>query len=363
MRVISVQAGGSLKDDVFLHEIWNQFYDGLKEGKDMVLDLTNISFVQSIVVPKLCCLGMIAKKNGINVHFLPSDKVAKYLAEFDFWNIIAKYNIFIFDERLLEIKSEGKKVTNAFFCIEKNMLGRKYAGRFEFKEGVSESTKYKYYVKAELVGEWNIGDKSEYSYRSMPSQCQAVLKTMSNFISYSKYTSEDKIIDSLVELVHNSVWHSEGVCFVMVQACTYKDVKGIEISVADTGKGLYKSLVDKEDFFPKCYKKEDFCKISDLLKQNYCSIIEALLYRKESVVRGIYNILDDLARTSDEVNSEVRIVNGNISLNLQKDNIKKLINGSLKDVLSEQKEYMTRKNDIGYAFSINMCMYQERKEG
>lgn len=112
MRVISVQAGGSLNDDVFLQEIWNQFYDGLKEKKEMVLDLRNISFIQSVVVPKLCCLGMIAKKNGINIYFLPSDKVAKYLAEFDFWNIISKYSIFKFDERLLEIRLEGKKVSS-----------------------------------------------------------------------------------------------------------------------------------------------------------------------------------------------------------------------------------------------------------
>lgn len=361
MSIIAIESDNYLSEEIFLKDVWNQFYHSMKRKENIILDFRNIRFIQSTVIPKLCCLGVIGKRNAIEVYLSTNQAIAEYLSEFDFWNIVYKHDIFKFDERNLDLYADRKKVTNAFFCLQKEELGKKYDGKFEFREYISKSTIYKYFVKADLVGERNIGDKGEYSYKTMSSQCQAVLRTMSNFLSYSKYTSEDKIIDSLVELVHNSVWHGEGVCFVMVQACTYKNKKGIEISVADTGMSLYNSFIQKEDFTPKCYEKEAFFEISDPQVQNYCSIIEALLYRKRSVTRGIYNILEDLANEPDDVRSELRIVNGNISLYLRKDNIKELVRGNIEKVLSEQKKYMRRKNDIGYSFSMDICMYEKRK--
>jgi len=266
MSIISIELD-SLNDEIFLKDIWNQFYDSLAKRENVILDFRNITFIQSSVVPKLCCLGVIGKRMDIEVFLRTSEKIAEYLSEFEFWNIVQRYDIFKFDEKYLEVKTDVKKVTNAFFFLQKEELKRKYEGKFEFREDVSESTKYKYYVRAELVGEWNIGDKGEYSHKNMSSQCQAVLSIMSNFLSYSKYTSEDRIVDSLVELVHNSVWHGKDVCFLMVQACTYKNKRGIEISVADTGISLYNSFMQKENFTPKCFFFVTFrCKILFLHK-------------------------------------------------------------------------------------------------
>lgn len=361
-NIIKINAKKSLTNEVFLKQVWNQFYDYLREDIDIILDLRNIDFIDSTVLPKICCLGYIAKSLGHALQIIPSFKVARYLSNMDFWEIVELNNIFSYDKKYCEYSSETEKVTNAFFCMDRERLEKKYKNKFEFKEGTKESTKFKYYVKAELVGEGNAVDRAVYSDKGLSSKCKSVIRVVSEFKDYSENTSEDKIIDALVELVHNSVWHSQGVCFFMVQACTYDGNEvGIEVSVADTGVGLYRSLVSKEDeFVPKCYKKSQFKRITNLVTQNYCSMVEALVYRKESRTRGLYNIMEDLAAEPQGVDTELNLINRNVSCHIEKEEITKLVNGEYKTIISEKGKLMRQKKDIGYAFSIDINIKKKK---
>lgn len=372
-QILSFENLSSVSEFVFRDRIWKTFRKALKEKQDLILDFRNVRFMVSTVVPKLCCLGEIGKKAGITLTMIPSIDLAKYLAEMGFWRIAADNGIFSFDEKYLEIFITNKKVTNALFCIKKEELKRKYDKTFEFAEWVDECTKYKFWVRAELTGVNNTVGNGEYFYENIPDQCKAVLKTVSGFVGYSEYTSQDAILGPIVELVHNAVWHSQGKCYFLAQTSDYKgDFKriGIDITVADTGCGLYKSLLNKtEDDGRWYYKKEDFIRISNKTEQNYCSIIEALFFREQSETRGLYDIITDLTREPSNYFCEMHLINGNIALDLlegQRKNkdgeiyevsdISNFVYNGIEEITNKGKKYFVSMPDIGFSFCIDICI-------
>lgn len=363
----------NINETVFRDKVWNAFLKALMVRQDLILDFRNVKFIVNTVITKLCCLGEIAKKAGINVKIIPSTKLAIYLAEMDFWNIVFMNGIFSFDERYLDFSLLlNKKVTNALFCIEKETLERKYVETFEFIKRVDERTKFKYWISAELTGMNNTVPNGYYTVENIPERCKAVLRTVSRFVGYSEYTSEDKILGPIIELVHNAVWHSHGKCYFFVQTSTYKGDSewiGINISVADTGCGLYKSLVSKDDNDGslRYFKKDDFMKITDKTKQNYCSIVEALFFREQSETRGLYDIITDLVKEPRSYFRELHLINGNIAFNLmeglKKDRygnfremygISSFVNKGIEDILKNQKKYFIPMSDIGFSFCVDM---------
>lgn len=369
---LSFERSISLSEVVFRDKVWNAFGKALIEGHDLVLDFRNVKFIVSTVVPKLCCLGEIAKKAGIDLEIIPSTKLAIYLAEMDFWHIASVNNIFSFDERYLDFSFLNKKVTNALFCIEKEALKRKYVETFEFAEWANERTKYKYWVRAELTGINNTVDNGYYTVENIPDQCKAVLKTVSGFVGYSQYTSEDTILGPIIELVHNAVWHSHGKCYFFVQTSKYEggfERIGIDISVADTGCGLYKSLASKDgnDGRLRYFKKDDFIKITDKAEQNYCSIVEALFFREQSETRGLYDIITDLAKEPRNYFCELHLINGNIAFDLEegqkkdKDgniyemyDISNFVSKGIEDIIKKQEKYFIPIPDIGFSFCVDI---------
>lgn len=192
---------------MFRNNVWNAFRKALLIKQDLVLDFQNVKFIVSTVITKLCCLGEIAKKLGIDVRIIPSNKLAIYLAEMNFWHIASSNGIFSFDERYLDFSYLNKKVTNALFCIEKDALERKYIKTFEFAEWADERTKCKYWVRAELTGVNNAVENGFYTIENIPEHCKAVLRTVSGFVGYSQYTSEDKILGSIIELVKYAIYY------------------------------------------------------------------------------------------------------------------------------------------------------------
>lgn len=354
-NTVSNKYKSPLTNEVFLQEIWNYFYRCLEKKENVILNLQKYDFIECKVVTKLCCLGAIGKKNGIDVEIIPSLNILDYLANMDFWNTIKKYNILKFDEKYTVYTPKGKKVTNAFFCLKKSDIVKKYENRFEFEEWVEPSTRCKYFIKAELVGEGNVFNSS-YSVKYLPSKNKDTLEVISGFAGYTEYDNEDRIVGSIVDIVHNAVWHSEGLCFFLIQACTYKDKRiGIEVSVSDTGIGLYKSLLKKgNELEPKCFEKEGFKTIKDVLTQNYCSIVEALLFRKESVTRGLYDIMSDLKDGPYKEDTGINIINGNVSLSIKKDEISRFLDGDDDFLFKDKNKYMRKKNNIKYSFSIDV---------
>lgn len=371
-QILSFEEPISISENVFRNKVWNAFGKAIIEKQDLLLDFRNVNFIVSTVVPKLCCLGEIGKKVGIKLEIIPSTKLAMYLAEMNFWCIASMNNIFRFDEKYLDFSFFNKKVTNALFCIEKEALKHKYKDIFEFAEWVDERVKYKYWIRAELTGVSNTIGNGTYTVEHIPEPCKAVLKTVSGFVGYSEYTSEDIILGPIIELVHNAVWHSCGKCYFFVQTSRYKgDYKriGIDISVADTGCGLYKSLMKKasnEDGL-RYYNKNDFIKIANKTEQNYSSIIEALFFREQSETRGLYDIISDLAREPRNYFCEIHLINGNIALDLaegQKKNkdgkiyemydISSFISNGIKDIIKKRDKYFISMFDIGFSFCIDI---------
>lgn len=370
-QILAFEEPVNVNENIFRNEIWSAFARALNQKKNLILDFRNVNFIVSTVVPKLCCFGEIAKRSGIQVEIIPNTKLAIYLAEMGFWRIATQNGLFIFDERYLDFNLLDKKVTNALFCIEKEALKHKYIDTFEFADWADERTKYKYWIRAELTGISNTVGNGYYIVDNIPEQCRAVLKTVSGFVGYSEYTSEDTILGPIVELVHNAVWHSHGKCYFFVQTSRYKGEYGrigIDISVSDTGCGLYKSLVDKydNDSF-KYYKKKDFEKLTDKVEQNYYSIVEALFFREQSETRGLYDIITDLSREPRKYFCELHLINGNIAVDLEegqkrgkngvildKYDISNFVDNGISDILKKKKKYFSVMRDIDFSFCVDI---------
>ena len=371
-KIITFERPVSIDERIFRNKIWTNFEDAIKKKEDLLFDFQNVTFIESTVVTKICCLGEIAKRESINIEIIPSVKLALYLAEMDFWQIASMNEIFDFDINYLEMNFSNKKVTNALFCIQKEELKRKYWDKFEFAEWVKEETKYKFFVMAELAGINNAVGNGTYTLDNIPDSCKAVLKTISGFAGYSSYASEDAILGPIVEIVHNAVWHGEGKCYFLAQTSSYKGKHnrvGIDISVADTGCGLYKSLSKKKEGTLWYYSKEDFIKIVDKSRQNYYSIIEALFFRQRSAKRGLYDIITDLANEPKDYFSEIHLINGNVAFDLrqgQKINmndeiikafdISNFLNKGIENMIKKQDKYFAIMPDIGFSVCVDITI-------
>ena len=373
-QILSLDRDISINDSIFFSKIWDAFFTSMKKKENLVLDFRNIKFIRCTVVTKLCCLGEIAKEKNIQIQLFPSIELALYLADMDFWRIAEEHSLFVFDERYLNISPFQRKVTSALFCLEKESLRKRWEKRFEFAEWVDEKRKYEYYVTAELTGENNTENKGAYTVNNIPKQCQAVLETISGFIGYSEYTCEDNIMRPIIQLVHNSVWHSHGICYFLTQTSMYSGRddskwKGIDVSVSDTGCGLYNSLVEKLDSENclKFYRKEEFLKISNKFSRDYCSILEALFYREKSETRGLYDIITDLANEPAEYSRTLRIINGNVELKLNEgptknkricklEDISQLVKNGAGVIDKRRKNHVSQLQDIGFSFCVDISI-------
>jgi hypothetical protein len=363
--------------DIYIYKdkILPVFGNAIKERKNLVLNFQNADFIDNGIVPKLCCMGEIAKRNNINIKIEPSYAIAIYLDQMGFWELAIKNNLFIFDDKYLGIgRYERKKVVNALFSIDKEYLKRKYENVLIFVDGINESLKYKYYVRAELFGTNNIFN-SYINTDETDEKSKALLYTISKFDFYFEEYSQNNIIKAITEIVHNSVWHSLGRCYLCVQTSGYSKENGLEkevregmnISVSDCGCGLYQSFLNKDekDIQTKNFSKDTFLKIQDKTKQNSTSIIEALLYRKNSETRGLYDILEDLASETVGNYSELNIINGNVSFQLKEGkqwkigndieyhSISDFIKGDLRFIKDNQNDYF-KKLDYDSFFSFDV---------
>lgn len=367
----------SLDEKEFRDSVWKTFAKALDIKQDLIFDFKNVDYMASTVVPKLCCLGEIAKNNGIKIQIIVEYKLCTYLAGLNFWHIAYANHLFIFERRYLDITFD-KKVTNALFCIEKDKLKEKYKDVFEFASWAREKDKYKYWVRAELTGINNSVSNAYYTNEGIPDICKAVMKTVSAFIGYSECTSQDTILEPIVELVHNAVWHSEGRCYFLVQTSTYKGTHkeddgrvGIDISVSDTGRGLYESLINKDpdEFRTQYFRKDDFLKMRDKNQQDYCSIIEALYFRRQSGTRGLYDIIMDLVREPEDYFREIHLINRNVAFNMeeglkrknnsqisQTNDMSNLINKGIKYIDENKENYFCRMQDIGFSFCVDISI-------
>lgn len=315
--------GKSITDKVLYEKLESFEMISKYSGEDICLNFEQAQFIKGATLTKLCCFADNCKRNNINLYIKPSFSIAEYLADLGFWDLAKNNSMFIFDERYIDYKSyRSNQATKSLFRLSKNDLENKYKNKFDFPAWVTEKFKFEVYVTAEVLGIGNAVNRGMYTKESIPDECKAVLKTIAQFTAYSEYVDDDMIIRPILQIVHNSVWHSQGTCYFFVQTSTFSESfgqrkwVGVDISVADSGVGLYSSLINKDDKDPdfcnenyKLFGKYRLQTIKNKHFQNVSAIPEALLFRMDDGQRGLYHVIFDMVKENNTKYKSITVTN------------------------------------------------------
>lgn len=292
----------------FDNKVWNKFIEiiRVKSFKKVYLDFQNVEFVAPLVLPRLCYMGVCASRLGVELEIIINgvSDLKSYLAQLGFFDIVKKYKILTIDEGTTGGEIKKDNATKAFFCFNKEEILRKYGEQYEIEGQWSEKDILKVYIRMELLGQ---SYKNEGLDRKMISQSK-VLSVLQN-ISHDYKILEDIALD-YVELIHNSIWHGNALCFFALQVGQYENkyhdgyFKKVEVSIMDTGKGLYQSLINKdwlkENKTTQCIELDSFKQLKSIHAQDFYSAIEMIIYRKNEKIRGVYQVMDSM-REKQEV--------------------------------------------------------------
>lgn len=352
-NIISFKNDATLNNELFMGMVLGKFESLLKENdiKKIYLDLRNVKFIAPLVLPKLCCMGVLARRKGIDLEVVveANSKVKYYLSQANFFNIVKRYNVLTVDEGLTGGEIDHNKLTYAFLCYEKEELLQKYERMYEFSDRIGEKEKLKFCVKTEIMGQtYQTDELDKYSIRKSP-----VLTVLENLCGDTK-TVQD-IALTYVELIHNALWYGDKLCFFCVQAGTYRDKYknenvGIDVSIMDCGVGLYDTFYNKdwenENKSTKTIELQKFLNLKQLHARDFYSTLEMVLFRKDEEIRGIYDVLEGLLEKK-----ELRVIFLNRSMKLDADaNVLKRILGG--DV--QLKEHIKWMKNIGIGFGVDI---------
>lgn len=354
-NIISFKYGDILNNELFFAKVWREFCNLLycDNAEKIYLDLRNIKFVAPLVLPKICCMGVIAARNGKELEMVidANSDIKYYLSQVNFFDIVKRYNILTVDDGLTGGEIEYNKLTNTFLCFCKEELISKYEKIYEFNKRLSEKDKLKICIQIEIMGPTYMRNRLDEETVGK-SQILSVLREFSD-----DYKKIEEIALDYAELIHNALWHGKTLCFFALQAGTYRrgdktKFARLDVSVMDCGKGLYESLSSKdwkrERKKTRSIETEAFLSLRNRNKQNLCSIIEMILFRKNEEVRGIYDVMTTLV---EKKKLEVLFINNNIRLALN--------NESLRRVLDEkfQVESISIGNkDMGFGMDISFSI-------
>lgn len=375
----------SITDKVLIEHLSTVELNRKNDDKTIVIDFERSSFIKGSAVAKLCCFSEKCKEYGMSIFLIPSYQIAYYLGDLGFWELADDYNLFTFDSKYLDYKSNNNYYsTKALFRLSKSELDNKYQNEYEFASWVSEKKKFEIYVTAELLGVGNSIERSIHLKKNISERSRAVLSTVSNFTYYSENVEQDTITRPIIQLVHNAVWHSRGNCYFFVQTSRYKNSfeqrmwVGVDISIADSGCGLYSSLISKasdgnNDYKKSSYKfygREGLKSINEKYEQGQAAILEALFFRKDDGERGLFHILNDLVHENEIDYRKISISTNNTILSLGEgeymSNGNKIDKRDISELLRQQEskidilEYlrnMTRKINyigVGSCFDISL---------
>lgn len=352
-NIIDFDYGVNFNSELFMEYVWVKFAKLLYMNNVnlIYLDLRNVKFIVPILLPKICCLGLIAKRNDKKLELLidANSAVKDYLCQVGFFDIVKKYNILYVDEGLTGGEIKNNKLTCAFLCFDRKDLITKYERMYEFRKGLSEKEKLKLCVRMEVMGE-----NYQQEYFEKKSKILSVLRSFSN--------DEEKILEiasGYVEIIHNTLWHGKTNCFFALQAGTYKTgyqdhFVRIDVSIMDGGKGLYESFSnknwEKENKTTKTLELDKFLSLNSEKAKNFYSTLEMILYRKDEEQRGVYDVMVPLI---DKKKLKVLFFNRNMQLTLNNDNLIKVLDGEkqLKTCV-EWKENI----DIGFGMDVSFSI-------
>jgi hypothetical protein len=327
-----------LDNGLFWNGLWDWFYDCFDNGREyIIIDLSNVKIIKPEVLPKLCNMALIGKEQGmkIELNINPVSRLKDFLEVINFFDIAAKYQLFVLNEGQIGGDVEKNKATNAFLCFERNKLLKKYENKIIFEDDINEELKLKYCIEAEIFGIeylFTPGYINDEMINKSP-----VLKVLSQVCDkdvQKRNTSLSELGLDFVELIHNSVLYGETPCFFAVQAAAYNknnyyktQFDRIDICVSDSGNGIYESLIKKDwkvaGKDTKTIPLEEFRSLTDEKKKNYYSILEMIYYRAGDGDRGVYDVMRNLANKKW---LSVNIVNSNWGLNFNKDGLTEILN-------------------------------------
>ncbi len=362
-KIIDFEINAVFDNKLFYKYVWKEFYTLIFEDKykNIIINLNNIKIIKPEVLPKLCCLGMLAKQQGaqVELNIDPYSKVKNFLGNIGFFDIVMKKDIFLLDEGQIWDIQNSNRSTNAFFVFEKNLILEKYEKKYIFGEGIESKEKLKYCLEAEIFGE-------EYMFAPgiitddmiKKSSVLSVLSQAYDNKNLSKIEFLNNTGLDLIELIHNSLWYGNNMCFFSVQAATYKyyedteekEFARVDLCVSDLGIGLYETLRKKEwikiNKAPQTMSLDRFLSLSTENDKNYYSILEMIYYRGYDNDRGVYDLIKNL---QEKENIKINIINKNTQIYLKRDTIKYILSRDRK-----AKYIVARKENIGYGFSMDI---------
>lgn len=241
-----------------LKDLHEYFQSNTKD--DLILDFTNVDYIDVEVIPILLTTGCMLKDYfGTPVPlFVPwKPRLLSYLSDIKFIDIAIEWNIFAFDGRFL-----GGYETNKIKPGSKTYCFKAGTYKDEIREELRNSLK--------VISEFNRGD-------SILSEIRV-----------------KQILNEITEICHNGCNHSNSMCFISIESNSGKDTA--TISISDYGIGYYKSLTNKVNSGKIEFNfidQESFLKLNQSEKNIY-SILEAVFYRKNSTEYGLYNVIEEI---------------------------------------------------------------------
>lgn len=358
--IISFSPETKWDSELFQKGVWPQFYNIIHARNEnrIIFDLNNVVFINPQVLPKLCCLGVIAKRCGKRVElvFNPVSKIKEYLGQMDFFEINKKHDFFYIDEGLIGGELREAKLNKTFLVFDKSEIDKKYNNLYSFSPKVNESDRLRYCLRGEIFGCNNMLSLDEYCDRIFKES--PVLNILKEFYSgdiKNNYELIKEIGLNFVDIVHNSLWHGKSKCFLAMQVAEYsrnnKKFTRVDISFSDYGLGMYQSLCAKDwtennkatYFIPL----EQFLSLRNEDDQDYYSSLEAILYRRNERMRGLYDVFSSLLGKEPKV----AILNRNSLIQLNERKIRQLLEMNRNGIKA------VRLDNIGFGFGIDISFY------
>lgn len=360
---------GTILDNIYFYtELCNKFYELLfvKKEKHIVLDFSKIHLVKMEVITKLCCLAMIAKREGceIEINVNPVSSVKDFLSEIKFFDIARNYDLFLIDDGQTGGSIKKSNGAKNLKCFDKESMLNYYNTKIEFPDDMSLFYRLKNCVKVEVLGMENLnypGYISENMLKDNP--ICAVLAQFCYKGPEIKDIEDVEIKDidkerffelglDFVEIIHNSLYYGNNLCFFSAQSSAYKKgtVKRIDICVADSGGGLYDTLKNKDWNSKKRETKtillDRFLELELKKDQDYYSILEMIYYRSGDLDRGVYDVMKDL---SGKENVYINMCNRDTRMFLKDKDVKEIVKKNYK------KKYMIfDMPSIDYGYSVDI---------
>ncbi len=301
MEHFEILLKGSLTSHSFYNQVLSELHEFYlnREKKQVVINFSEVTSIDALVVPNLLCVGYIIKiTTGIAPFFLiphsiQHSKIKKYLIDIEFYSLARKFELFEFDD-YFDCGLEGYKIND----INKTI----YIDGFESDvETYSKLTKLFSNFKS---------------------------KQLVEFANYNVYSNNDNdLVYFCMEMVINAKKHGKSFCFLTVQYNDY--LKRMLISLSDCGIGFKRSLLDNGDVSKK---NDDFSEFE--------GIIHGLFKRRDSEIYGLYNILDKISSN----NGVMRVHSMDTQIIFTKYLFSRLKNNEFSDIYTFDKNFSLSKN-------------------